>query len=272
MYIKSHTNTSLPSSTLIKKGISTSIASKGSCVIAGKGETLSALITLFVFRNIIIGFLEHRFSAPLSCVAWDSSRNITTSSSLRDEDTKPTIPEILRIREHIRLSTSITGLAVGTMGSSSPEASLPFLELLDQQYTLMEEYANAQTLLYNASTNTNAAISNSSADGESLFDEFSPSKPPTIVAIERLEEAKWKLRSNLRDLHSKKNGQLQSKHLALSERVINTIANNPAWHSNGLPNDAGRNNFAQTALEANTVAIAALNASIARIKDIEGKP
>ena len=37
--------------------------------------------------------------------------------------------------------------------------SSSYLELLDQQYALVEEYANAQTLLYNASANPNSAIS-----------------------------------------------------------------------------------------------------------------
>ena len=147
-----------------------------------------------------------------------------------------------------------------------------YLELLDQQYALVEEYANAQTLLYNASANPNSA--SSKRDDDSKLDEFSPSQPPTIVALERLEDVKWKLRSNLQHLHSRTTAkqQLRFQHLALSKRVISTIASNPAWHSNGLPNDAGRNNFAQSALQTNTVAIAALNASIARIKDIEGNP
>ena len=162
------------------------------------------------------------------------------------------------------------------MGSSSPEVPRPFLELLDQQYALVEEYANAQTLLYNASANTKSTVS-SPVDG-SFHDEIAPSKLPTVEALERLEEAKWKLRSNIQGLRRQcesggvSSKELRSNHLVLSGRVITTIANNPAWHSNGLPNDAGRNNFARKALEANTVAIAALNASIARIKDIEGNP
>lgn len=159
---------------------------------------------------------------------------------------------------------------------SSPEVPRPFLELLEEQYALVKEYANTQTLLYNASANIKSTVS-SPSDG-AFHDENAPSKTPTIEALERREEAKWKLRSNIQGLRRQSESsivsskQLWSNHLALSERVIISIANNPVWHSNGLPNDAGRNNFAEKALEANTVAIAALNASIARIKDIEGSP
>lgn len=154
------------------------------------------------------------------------------------------------------------------MINSSPEGSRQFLELLDQQFALVEEYANAKTLLYNASTKTESATSN-----PFTIDELGPSQPPIIVALERLEEVQRNLRANIQELTRLSAGgrqqQLRPNHLALSKRVITTIANNPAHHSNGLPNDAGRNNFAQKALEANTVAIAALKASIARIKDIE---
>lgn len=158
------------------------------------------------------------------------------------------------------------------MANGSQEPSGSYLELLDQQYALVEAYANAQTLLFNASANPNSAVLKQEDDN--TFDEFSSLQQPIVAALERLEEAKWKLRSNFRDLHSHTTTkqQLRSQHLGLSERVIATIAKNPSWHLNGLPDDAGRNNFAQSALEANTVAIAALNASIARIKDIEGNP
>jgi len=149
---------------------------------------------------------------------------------------------------------------------NSPEGSRQFLELLDQQYALVEEYANAKTLLYNASAKTESATNN-----PATFDELGPSQPPIIVALEMLEDVQRNLRSNTQELTRLSGGRkLRSNHLALSERVITTIANNPGHHSNGLPNDAGRNNFAQKALEANTVAIAAMKASIARIKDIEG--
>ena len=155
------------------------------------------------------------------------------------------------------------------MTSSGHEASSrSFLELLDEQYAMVEEYANAQTLLFNAAANPSAK----SASETEEFDEFAPSKPPTVVALERLEEAKWKLRYNFLDLKDASVSKLHTNHLSLSERVVTTIYMNPTWHANGLPNDAGRTSFAQSALEVNTVAIAALNASIARIKDIEDSP
>ena len=155
------------------------------------------------------------------------------------------------------------------MASSGEGASSrSFLELLDEQYAMVEEYANAQTLLFNAATSPTTKTAMNAGE----FDDFTPSKSPTVVALKRLEEIKWKLRYNFQDLQDASISELQAKHLALSERVVTTIYRNPAWHANGLPNDAGRNDFSQSALEANTVAIAALNASIARLKDIEGSP
>lgn len=156
---------------------------------------------------------------------------------------------------------------VGTMGSSSHT----FLELLDQQYSKVEDYANAQTLLYNASTTAKNANANGSSLGSFDDDEEEESSSsPIIRALERLEDAKWNLRSNLENLREAGLSKMHSRHLELSRRVITTISTNPSWHANGLPNDAGRNSFSRKALEANTVAIAALNASIARIRDIEG--
>jgi hypothetical protein len=160
------------------------------------------------------------------------------------------------------------------MGSSGNPRS--FLDLLDDQYAMVEAYANAQTLLYNAATTT-AKTSSATTSGspQGAFDDLDEddelsSMPPTVRALERLEDAKWNLRSNFRDLREASRSDLHSRHLALSGRVITTIAGNPSWHANGLPNDTGMETFAQTALKANTVAIASLNASIARIKAIEG--
>ena len=154
------------------------------------------------------------------------------------------------------------------MGSSAHT----FLELLDEQYIKVEAYANAQTRLYNASTTAKNANANGSSlgsfDDDDAEEELSSS--PIIRALERLEDAKWNLRSNLENLREASLSRMHSRHLELSGRVISTISTNPSWHANGLPDDAGRNTFSRQALEANTVAIAALNASIARIRDIEG--
>ncbi|MGK3745360.1 MAG: hypothetical protein ACI90V_012221, partial [Bacillariaceae sp.] len=56
----------------------------------------------------------------------------------------------------------------------------------------------------------------------------------------------------------------------LSRRVIETISNNPSWYSNGLPKPTdNNNNNNNNSLQTNTIAIAALKASIARIREIE---
>lgn len=153
---------------------------------------------------------------------------------------------------------------------STPHSSRSFLELLDEQYAKVEEYANAQTLLYDASTTAKNAKSKGSSLGSFDDEEEESSSSPIIRALERLEDAKWNLRSNLENLREACLSKMHSRHLELSGRVISTIYTNPSWHANGLPNDAGKNSFSRKALEANTVAIAALNASIARIRDIEG--
>ena len=58
-------------------------------------------------------------------------------------------------------------------------------------------------------------------------------------------------------------------HINLSKRVIKTISYNPSLYSNGLPKPTDDNHNTTNSLQTNTIAIAALKASIASIREIE---
>ena len=154
-----------------------------------------------------------------------------------------------------------------------------YLLLREEQYAVVEEYANAQTFLLNATTaktktkSTTSRLSSSSDDDAII-----------INAIERLDKARNNVRSNLKDLQEQEiqiqnnnNNSLQQQrysmnHINLSKRVIQTISYNPSWYSNGLPKptDDNHNNTNTTnSLQTNTIAIAALKASVATIREIE---
>ena len=102
-----------------------------------------------------------------------------------------------------------------------------------------------------------------------------------INAIERLDKARKNVRSNLKDLQEQEiqiqnnnNNSLQQQrysmnHINLSKRVIKTISYNPSWYSNGLPKPNTDDNHNTNSLQTNTIAIAALKASIATIREIE---
>ena len=65
--------------------------------------------------------------------------------------------------------------------------------------------------------------------------------------------------------------------MGLGERVVGTIASSLSWHANGLPapnrGGVGGNgdDTIMEGLKSNTVAIAALKASVARIREIGGE-
>jgi uncharacterized protein (UPF0335 family) len=181
-----------------------------------------------------------------------------------------------------------------------------FLLLLEEQYSFVEEYANAQTFMLNATittTTTTTASRLSSSSSSSLPSSSSSSDEAVINAIERLDKARSNVRSNMKDLQEQEeiqnqNHQIQNStkgyqqqqnhqryytknHINLSRRVIETISNNPAWYTNGLPkpttsssssssiDNNNNNNNSNNSLQTNTIAIAALKASIARIREIE---
>jgi uncharacterized protein (UPF0335 family) len=182
-----------------------------------------------------------------------------------------------------------------------------FLLLLEEQYSFVEEYANAQTFMLNATitttTTTTASRLSSSSSSSSSTSSSSSSDEAVIKAIERLDKARSNVRSNMKDLQEQEeiqnqNHQIQNStkgyqqqqnhqryytknHINLSRRVIETISNNPAWYTNGLPkpttsssssssiDNNNNNNNSNNSLQTNTIAIAALKASIARIREIE---
>ena len=151
-----------------------------------------------------------------------------------------------------------------------------FLLLREEQYAVVEEYANAQTFLLNATTTTTKPKTRSATSRLS-----SSSDDAIINAIERLDKARKNVRSNLKDLQEQEiqiqnnnNNSLQQQrysmnHINLSKRVIKTISYNPSWYSNGLPKPTDDNYNTTNSLQTNTIAIAALKASIAAIREIE---
>ena len=155
-----------------------------------------------------------------------------------------------------------------------------FLLLREEQYAVVEEYANAQTFLLNATTTKTKTKSATSRLSSSSLSSSSDDDA-IINAIERLDKARNNVRSNLKDLQEQEiqiqnnnNNSLQQQrysmnHINLSKRVIKTISYNPSWYSNGLPKPTDDNYNTTNSLQTNTIAIAALKASIATIREIE---
>ncbi|CAJ1966573.1 unnamed protein product [Cylindrotheca closterium] len=126
------------------------------------------------------------------------------------------------------------------------------VELLQLQYDAMERFANAQARLLNVSS-THAASTVAESSAEDMED-----------ALSSINKVRNRLRSNLKQLEQdEKFCKLHPKHLALSQRVAQTIASNPSWHTNGLPSHT------TGITETNTVALATLRASIERINEAE---
>ena len=156
-----------------------------------------------------------------------------------------------------------------------------FLLLREEQYAVVEEYANAQTFLLNATTTNTKTKSTTSRLSLSSSSSSSDDDAIIINAIERLDKARNNVRSNLKDLQEQEiqiqinnNNSIQQQrysmnHMNLSKRVIKTISYNPSWYSNGLPKPTDDNHNTTNSLQTNTIAIAALKASIATIREIE---
>jgi hypothetical protein len=122
-------------------------------------------------------------------------------------------------------------------------------QLLKEQYDLVEEYANAQSRLLNATI----VSSPSSGDDDQLSG-----------ALENLHSCRCRVRTTMDQLQRDDEiRQRHSAHVTLSRRVIQTIAQNPSYYSNGIPGHT------KSTLEANTVALATLKASISRICELE---
>ncbi len=114
-------------------------------------------------------------------------------------------------------------------------------QILKEQYTLAKEYANAQSRLLNATiVNDDRQIA---------------------LALKDLDSCRSRVRSNLLQQQEEEIPSSYPQHAALSQRVLQTIANNPSWHANGIPSYSQNN----ATLEINTVALASLKASISNI-------
>lgn len=137
-------------------------------------------------------------------------------------------------------------------------SSLP--RLLEEQYSCTERYANAQTALFNAVT-TSSQRSSSPTPHPVDDDDDNVGR-----AVKKLGEARCRVRSNWADIQRHPVVKKQyPNHVALSQRVLRTIASNPSWHANGLPTL----NLTQSHLQTNTVALASLKASIVGILEME---
>eukprot|EP00536_Pseudo-nitzschia_multiseries_P003567 jgi/Psemu1/8118/gm1.8118_g len=158
--------------------------------------------------------------------------------------------------------------------SSSSSSRTVVLELLEEQCARL-------STLYNATETATRGKSSSLSLSSS-----SPNHGGILREVERLEAARTRVRSNFLRLLNDPSAVVAKhpglrRHLALSERVVGTIASNgSSWHANGLPappsigsggSSNNNNNPLAESLRSNTVAIAALKASVARIRAIEGE-
>lgn len=143
------------------------------------------------------------------------------------------------------------------------------LELLEEQYNVTEAYANAQTMLWNATQrqqNHSDTMVNHAAEtgGNSL-----PSTTLISSSVQQHYDALREVQSNLQHLqqYSDNNsnnhpGKVLQQHVALTKRVLQTLAHNPCtWQSNGLPRQHATR---EESISNATVAMATLKASIAR--------
>ena len=132
-----------------------------------------------------------------------------------------------------------------------------FADLLDEQYRCLEAFANAQSRLLNASSftaNTTTRRRSKEEDGMEVDQ-----------AVKHLISCRQKVQQNLKRFMADEQFCKKHKaHLDLSLRIIRTIAKNPTWDGMGIPSHTNE------VLENNTVALAALRASICLTKDQEG--
>ena len=124
------------------------------------------------------------------------------------------------------------------------------VQTLQEQNDSMERFANAQARLLNVSS----IRSFPSGDASDELHE----------ALTTLHDVQNRLRQNMKQLKEDEFFcKLYPKHLALSQRVIKTIATNPSWHANGLASNS------KGITEVNTVGLASLRASIEQITEAE---
>ena len=126
---------------------------------------------------------------------------------------------------------------------SKPEDSLE--SLLNTQYHVIEEFANAQSQLFNVATK--ATVSTDTHDDIER-------------AVHNLAIRRTAVRSIMVKLSQNEEiKERYASHIGLSQRVCRTILTNPDWSENGLPLSS------HLLLESNTVALATLKASMTEI-------
>jgi hypothetical protein len=128
------------------------------------------------------------------------------------------------------------------------QAQQTITQIIEEQYAITEKYANSQSRLLNASMMT----SQSYEDNDEV-----------LMALKGISNIRNRVRSTFQRLEQDDFKDEYPDHVALSKRVIQTIANNPSWHAIGIPSHSA------SVLENNTVALAALKASIARVNEME---
>lgn len=120
--------------------------------------------------------------------------------------------------------------------------------ILDELYESIEAFANAQSRQLNAYSNNITYESNEATDVSS--------------EIEYLESCRQKMQMVWgRIFRDEEMRRKYPSHLGLSARVIETVVKNPTWSAMGIPSHS------DGILESNTVALASLRASLAKIKE-----
>ena len=135
--------------------------------------------------------------------------------------------------------------------TTTTTATTTILELFEEQYSAVEEYANSQSRL------VNAFLKKNSVETEEAID--------VVLVMEQQDTCRQRLQENLHKLLQVPEYHMTryQSHVDLSCRVIQTIANNPRWTCMGIPSHV------DGILQSNTVALACLRASITKIKEID---
>jgi hypothetical protein len=148
-----------------------------------------------------------------------------------------------------------------TMTCSSPNAAR-LTELLEEQYDVTEAYANAQTLLWNVTQKQQQKRNGIPSD---THDDFIWNGSSLVhTAAKRHYDALRHVQDHFQQLQQYAS-ETYPQHLALTMRVLQTLAHNPcSWQSNGIPVQSSVNHASTTTANA-TVAMAALKASIFQV-------
>jgi hypothetical protein len=153
------------------------------------------------------------------------------------------------------------------------------LLLLEEQYTVTEAYANAQTQLWNITQHQHQPSSQGILDDTTTTTErHSLISTAVQLHYDALRSVQDNLKQQLQFQH--KNQRLE-QHLELTQRVLQTLAVYPcSWHANGVPLSSSSSQQQQQQQQTSsspsgggivvtnnstTVAMAALRASISQV-------